>query len=215
VACGSRPRPPATACPRSPSSSRARAQRSFFGADTLRIPELDEVPRRFMSLDLALLPVNGLRIRPAFNRQVVMTAEQAGQYCAVLRPKVAVPIHYAFTGGPVRDRLFLGYDGTPERFQRAVAQHAPPSPPGCWRLASPSPCTARALAHKARGRSARPCRTTGAQPAVRPDVRAARSDSAGRNLAGFVLPPKQTGSPACARVQPMVSSCRMQQILRT
>jgi L-ascorbate metabolism protein UlaG (beta-lactamase superfamily) len=97
----------------------------FFGADTLRIPELDEVARRFPSVDLALLPVNGLRIRPAFNRQVVMSAEQAAEYCAVLRPKVAVPIHYAFTAGPVRDRLLLGYDGTPERFQRAAAQRAP------------------------------------------------------------------------------------------
>jgi L-ascorbate metabolism protein UlaG (beta-lactamase superfamily) len=97
----------------------------FFGADTLRIPELDEVPRRFPAVDVALLPVNGLRIRPAFNRQVVMSAEQAAEYCAVLRPKIAVPIHYAFTAGPVRDRLFLGYDGNPERFQRAAAQRAP------------------------------------------------------------------------------------------
>ncbi|MGH3280052.1 MAG: MBL fold metallo-hydrolase [Trebonia sp.] len=97
----------------------------FFGADTLKVPDLDEVPRRFPGIDLALLPVNGLRIRPALNRQVVMNAEQAAEYCAVLRPKVAVPIHYAFTAGPVGDRLFLKYDGTPERFQRAVAQHAP------------------------------------------------------------------------------------------
>jgi L-ascorbate metabolism protein UlaG (beta-lactamase superfamily) len=96
----------------------------FFGGDTMRIPDLDEVPRRFGVIDLALLPVNGLRIRP-FNRQVVMNAEQAGEYCGVLRPKVAVPTHYAFTAGPVRDRLFLKYDGTPERFQRAAARHAP------------------------------------------------------------------------------------------
>jgi L-ascorbate metabolism protein UlaG (beta-lactamase superfamily) len=97
----------------------------FFGADTLRIPELDDVARRFPHIDLALLPVNGLQIRPAFNRRVVMTAEQAGELCTVLRPKIAVPIHYAFTAGPVRDRLFLKYDGTPERFQRAVADRAP------------------------------------------------------------------------------------------
>jgi L-ascorbate metabolism protein UlaG (beta-lactamase superfamily) len=76
-------------------------------------------------VDLALLPVNGLRIRPAFNRQVVMSAGQAAEYCAVLRPKIAVPIHYAFTAGPVRDRLFLGYDGTPGQFQRDAAQRAP------------------------------------------------------------------------------------------
>lgn len=97
----------------------------FFGADTLRIPELDQVAQRFPGIDLALLPVNGLQIRPAFNRRVVMTAEQAAELCAVLRPRVAVPIHYAFTAGPVRDRLFMKYDGTPERFERAVADHAP------------------------------------------------------------------------------------------
>jgi L-ascorbate metabolism protein UlaG (beta-lactamase superfamily) len=97
----------------------------FFGADTLRIPELDQIAQRSPGLDLALLPVNGLRIRPAFNRQVVMTAEQAAELCAVLRPKVAVPIHYAFTAGPLRDRLLLKYDGTPERFRNAAARHAP------------------------------------------------------------------------------------------
>lgn len=97
----------------------------FFGADTLRIPELDQVAERFPHIDLALLPVNGLRIRPAFNRQVVMTAEQAAELCAVLHPAVAVPIHYAFTAGPIGDRLLLKYDGTPERFERAAARQAP------------------------------------------------------------------------------------------
>jgi hypothetical protein len=38
---------------------------------------------------------------------------------------VAVPIHYAFTAGPLRDRLLLKYDGTPQRFQQAVARQAP------------------------------------------------------------------------------------------
>jgi L-ascorbate metabolism protein UlaG (beta-lactamase superfamily) len=98
---------------------------AFFGADTLRIPELDEVPRRFGDIDVALLPINGLQIRPAFNRQVVMNAEEAGEYCGILRPRLVVPTHYAFTAGPVRDRLFLKYDGTPERFRNAVVKYAP------------------------------------------------------------------------------------------
>lgn len=97
----------------------------YFAADTLRIPELDEVPRRCGSVDLALLPVNGLQIRPALNRQVVMSAEQAAELCAVLQPKVAVPTHYAFTAGPLGDRLFLKYNGTPERFRHAAARHVP------------------------------------------------------------------------------------------
>lgn len=97
----------------------------FFGADTLRIPELDEIGVRFPEIDLALLPVNGLQIRPALNRRVVMNAEQAGELCSVLHPRIAVPTHYAFTAGPIRDRLFLKYDGTPERFERAVSKKAP------------------------------------------------------------------------------------------
>ncbi|MCP2321587.1 L-ascorbate metabolism protein UlaG (beta-lactamase superfamily) [Hamadaea flava] len=96
----------------------------FFGADTLRIPELDEVARRF-DLDLALLPINGLRIRP-FNRQVVMDAEQAAELTRALRPRYAVPIHYAFTAGPVGDRLFVRHERLrPDRFADAVAALAP------------------------------------------------------------------------------------------
>ncbi|NUS45108.1 MAG: MBL fold metallo-hydrolase [Mycobacteriaceae bacterium] len=97
----------------------------FFGADTLRIPDLDEIATRFPAIDLALLPVNGLAIRPAFNRRVVMTAEQAAELCGVLRPAIAVPIHYAFTAGRWGDRLFLSYNGTPDRFARAVPRFAP------------------------------------------------------------------------------------------
>jgi L-ascorbate metabolism protein UlaG (beta-lactamase superfamily) len=66
-----------------------------------------------------------VRVTAAPAKHVVMTAEQAAELCGVLRPRVAVPIHYAFTAGPLRDRLLLKYDGTPERFQQAVARQAP------------------------------------------------------------------------------------------
>jgi len=36
----------------------------YFGGDTLLIPELYEVGRRFRAIDVALLPVNGVCIRP-------------------------------------------------------------------------------------------------------------------------------------------------------
>jgi L-ascorbate metabolism protein UlaG (beta-lactamase superfamily) len=107
----------------------------FFGGDTLFIPELREVARRAPKIDLALLPVNGLQIRPLFNRQVVMNAKEAAELCAILRPRVAVPIHYAFTAGPIRDRLLLKYTGTAEEFAREAARRAPETtvrilPPG-------------------------------------------------------------------------------------
>lgn len=101
----------------------------FFGGDTLLIPELREIGPRFGPIDLALLALNGLRIRPLLNRRVVMDPEEAATVCAVLRPRVVVPIHYTFTAGPLRDRLLLGYAGPPTRlvedFTRAVAQRAP------------------------------------------------------------------------------------------
>jgi len=103
----------------------AAGQSVFFGGDTLRIAELDEVAERHPRIDLALLPVNGLAIRPALNRRVVMTAEEAAGLAGVLRPHFAVPIHYRYTAGPIRDRLLLKYDGTPERFAAALASAAP------------------------------------------------------------------------------------------
>ena len=38
---------------------------------------------------------------------------------------MAVPIHYAFTGGPIQDRLVLKYTGTADEFAREAAQRAP------------------------------------------------------------------------------------------
>lgn len=100
-------------------------RRVFFGADTMRIAELDEVAHRFGEIDLALLPINGLTIRPLFNRQVVMNAAEAADLTRTLRPRLAVPIHYAFTGGPIRDRLLLKKDPRPEMFVDATADLAP------------------------------------------------------------------------------------------
>lgn len=98
----------------------------FFGADTLRITELDDIARRCPDLDLALLPINGLRIRPAMNRQVVMDAEEAAELTAALRPRLAVPIHYAFTAGPIRERLLLKLDrGNPHHYRDAARDLAP------------------------------------------------------------------------------------------
>jgi L-ascorbate metabolism protein UlaG (beta-lactamase superfamily) len=97
----------------------------FFGADTLRIAELNEVRTRFGDIDLALLPINGLTIRPLLNRQVVMTAAEAADLTAALNPRLAVPIHYAFTAGSVREKLLLKLDGRTPLYIDAVADLAP------------------------------------------------------------------------------------------
>jgi L-ascorbate metabolism protein UlaG (beta-lactamase superfamily) len=94
----------------------------YFGADTRLIPDLDELPKRFPSVQLALLSVNGLHV---MGEQVVMNAEQAAELAGKLGAEVAVPIHYRFHGSWFTDSFVLSYDGTPERFVAAVLAHAP------------------------------------------------------------------------------------------
>lgn len=123
----------------------------FFGADTMLIPELDDIAHAFPRIDVALLAVNGLIIRPMLNRHVVMSARQAAQLCGLLKPRYAIPTHYAFTGGPLQDHVLLKYDGTAEEFAAAVPTYAPQTiarvlPPGVpltvEELATAAPATA-------------------------------------------------------------------------
>ncbi|MGI0092424.1 MAG: MBL fold metallo-hydrolase [Nitrososphaerales archaeon] len=101
-----------------------RGQTAFFGGDTLLIPELEEVARRFPKIDLALLPVNGLILRPLLYRRVVMDDTEAAKLCGILRPRVAVPTHYAFTAGNLRNHLLLKYTGTAKGFIESVPKYS-------------------------------------------------------------------------------------------
>jgi L-ascorbate metabolism protein UlaG (beta-lactamase superfamily) len=56
---------------------------------------------------------------------VVMSAEEAAELAGVLGARVAVPIHYAFTGSAFTDTFVLSRNGTPERFVAAARRHAP------------------------------------------------------------------------------------------
>jgi L-ascorbate metabolism protein UlaG (beta-lactamase superfamily) len=97
----------------------------FFGGDSLRVPELDTIPDRFGPVDLAILPTNGLCIRPMNLRQVVMDAEEAAGLTAVLKPTLAVPHHYAFHSGWLGDRMITKSDQDPRHYSDAVARIAP------------------------------------------------------------------------------------------
>lgn len=92
----------------------------YFGGDTLLIDPLIAALKKFPRLDLALLPVNGLTIRPT-HQQVVMTPGEAATLCADLSPQVAVPIHYSFTGGAFMDTFVLKHTGTAQDFVRDAA----------------------------------------------------------------------------------------------
>lgn len=100
----------------------------FFGGDSLRVPELDQIPDRFGPIDLAILPVNGLCVRPANMRQVVMDAEQAAGLTAVLKPALAIPHHYAFHSGWLGDRMITKGDQDPRHYTDALARIAPEIP---------------------------------------------------------------------------------------
>ncbi|WP_167475104.1 MBL fold metallo-hydrolase [Nocardia arthritidis] len=97
----------------------------FFGGDSLRVPELDTLPSRFGKIDLAILPTNGLCVRPMNMRQVVMDAEEAAALTAVLRPTLAIPHHYAFHSGRLGDRMITKGDRDPRHYADAVARLAP------------------------------------------------------------------------------------------
>lgn len=104
---------------------RSGSEAVYFAGDTLLIPELAEIPQRLGHISLALLPTNGLRIRPADNRQVVMDADEAAELTALLQPELAIPHHYAFTKGFLGDRLITRSDKDPQRYRDATRELAP------------------------------------------------------------------------------------------
>jgi len=63
--------------------------RVYFAGDTDLIPEMKSI-----QCDIALLPVSGT---------YVMTAEEAAQAAEVIKPKIAVPMHYAAIVGSESD----------------------------------------------------------------------------------------------------------------
>jgi L-ascorbate metabolism protein UlaG (beta-lactamase superfamily) len=97
----------------------------YFAGDTMLIPELGQIPERLGHISLALLPTNGLRVKPAGNMQVVMNAQEAAELTAILKPELAIPHHYAFTKGWLGDRLITSSDKDPLRYQDASRDLAP------------------------------------------------------------------------------------------
>ena len=104
---------------------RAGSDAIYFAGDTMLIPELGQIPQRLGRISLALLPTNGLHIRPAGNMQVVMNAREAAELTAILKPELAIPHHYAFTSGFLGDRLITRSDKNPWHYQDAVRDVTP------------------------------------------------------------------------------------------
>lgn len=95
----------------------------YFAGDTLLIPELDEVHRRHPAIDLLLVSINGLRVKPMLNRKMVMDAEDAAELTRLLSPAMVIPMHYAFESRNwFHDTFLISYSKGPERFVDACAR---------------------------------------------------------------------------------------------
>ena len=65
--------------------------RIYISGDTLVYKELQDIPKRFPNIDLALMHLGGTR---AAGMLVTMDAEQGVQAIRIIRPDLAIPIHY-------------------------------------------------------------------------------------------------------------------------
>jgi L-ascorbate metabolism protein UlaG (beta-lactamase superfamily) len=68
-----------------------RCLRMYITGDTLVIDALQEIPRRYPEIDLALLHLGGTRVLGIL---VTMDAEQGVEMLHLVKPKQAIPIHY-------------------------------------------------------------------------------------------------------------------------
>lgn len=68
-----------------------RALRLYITGDTLLHEDLREIPRRYPDVDLMLIHLGGTRI---LGLMLTMDAEQGLEMVRLIKPQVAVPIHY-------------------------------------------------------------------------------------------------------------------------
>ncbi len=97
----------------------------LFCPHFLKDEPLARVKAQFPDIDLALLGINGLRIKPLMNRQMSMDPEDAARVCSLLDIPVCVPIHYAFNGGWFSSTFLLSHKGTPQKFAEAARYQSP------------------------------------------------------------------------------------------
>ena len=72
-------------------SPHTKTQRLYITGDTLIIDELQEIPRRFPDIDLALLHLGGTRVLGIL---VSMDAAQGVEAMRLVDPALAIPVHY-------------------------------------------------------------------------------------------------------------------------
>jgi len=68
-----------------------RLMRMYITGDTLIFDDINEIPKRYPGVDLALLHLGGTRVLGVL---VTMDDEQGVQMMQIIQPRVAIPIHY-------------------------------------------------------------------------------------------------------------------------
>jgi L-ascorbate metabolism protein UlaG (beta-lactamase superfamily) len=68
-----------------------RMLRMYITGDTLIHDDLNEIPKRFPGVDLALLHLGGTRVLGVL---VTMDDEQGVEMMRIIEPETAIPIHY-------------------------------------------------------------------------------------------------------------------------
>ena len=68
------------------------AMRIYITGDTLLIDDLKEIPRRYASLDVAVLHLGGTTLPGGF--VVTMDGAAGADLVELVRPRTAVPVHY-------------------------------------------------------------------------------------------------------------------------
>lgn len=79
--------------------------RMYISGDTLVNSDIEDIPRRYPNIDLALLHLGGTR---ALGLLVTMDGRQGARMLQILRPRTAIPIHYndyTFFKSPLEDFL--------------------------------------------------------------------------------------------------------------
>lgn len=84
-----------------------------------------EVAKRFGPVDVALVAINDLRVRPQLGKQLSMSPKDAAEIVRATGASVAIPIHYRYRGSWIQDALLLSHEGTPEEFADEVRKISP------------------------------------------------------------------------------------------
>jgi L-ascorbate metabolism protein UlaG (beta-lactamase superfamily) len=73
-------------------SDRAENLRMYITGDTLLVPDVHQIPRRYPAIDVAVLHLGGTTLPGGL--VVTMDAREGADMIELVRPNIAVPVHY-------------------------------------------------------------------------------------------------------------------------